>query len=744
MTRNSSRQPGWDFCVAVLVSSFLVFQVQPLISKFILPWFGGTPGVWSACMLFFQSLLFLGYAYAHFSIRYWSAGRQVAVHAVLLLVAAATLPFAPDVAWKPNGSESPIGRILGMLTMSVGLPYFVLASNSPLLQAWLRKANPEATPYRLYALSNVGSLVGLLSYPFVFEPLMTNETQAKFWSAGFGLFAVSCLWCGWRAFRATRLSEEGSGVLISVLASPTEPTVDSRTDSQRTSMTIERPKQKSEHLTPARATSDQQPDASAFRLMSPNDEPAPTWLDKSLWFGLSACASTMLLAITNQVCLDVAVIPFLWVIPLSLYLLTLILVFDHERWYPRHGFVMALAVVVTCVTLVLYQGSGLPILVQLAVHFGALFVCCMVCHGELAKLKPNPRHLTSFYLAMAAGGAAGGVGVGLLAPMIFERLLELQLGLVACAVCVLAVLYRERPYLNKYGRPIWAWTAVVVSSLGLLRSYAGETHKDELATSQNFFGVLRVLRENKHDPDHAEIQLVHGRTIHGRQFVSPEKRRWPTAYYGESSGVGLALRNSTRATNRRCGFVGLGVGTLATYGRPSDTFRYYEIDPDVLRLAREQFTFLSDSSARQEFVLGDARLMLEAEPPQAFDLLVLDAFSSDSIPVHLLTREAFAIYRRHLRDDGVIAIHVSNHHLDLEPVVRRLAEEMHWPAAKIISSVNADLAQYEAHWMLLSRNASFWETPEISSAMGDTLTHKAPPTSPLWTDQFSNLLDVLK
>lgn len=735
MTRNSSQQPGWDFCVAVLVSSFLVFQVQPLISKFILPWFGGTPGVWSACMLFFQSLLFLGYAYAHFSIRSWSAGRQVAVHAVLLIVAAATLPIAPDVAWKPNGSEPPIGRILGLLTMSVGLPYFVLASNSPLLQAWLRKANPDATPYRLYALSNVGSLVGLLSYPFVFEPLMTNETQAKFWSAGFGLFAVSCLWCGWRAFRASRLSEVGSGVLISVLASPTEPTVDRRTVSLWSSMTIEGPKQKSEHLPPPRVQS---------AACVTTDEPSPTWLDKSLWFGLSACASTMLLAITNQVCLDVAVIPFLWVIPLSLYLLTLILVFDHERWYPRHGFVMALAVVVTCVTLVLFQGSGLPILVQLAVHFGALFVCCMVCHGELAKLKPNPRHLTSFYLAMAAGGAAGGIGVSLLAPLVFERLMELQLGLVACAACVLAVLYRERSYLNKYGRPIWAWTAVVVSSLGLLRSYAGETHKDELATSRNFFGVLRVLRENKHDPDRAEIQLVHGRTIHGRQFVSPEKRRWPTAYYGESSGVGLALQHCRRESTCRCGFVGLGVGTLATYARPGDTFRYYEIDPDVLRLAREQFTFLSDSAATQEFVLGDARLMLEAEPSQAFDLLVLDAFSSDSIPVHLLTREAFAIYRRHMRDDGVIAIHVSNHHLDLEPVVRRLAEEMNWSAAKIISPVNPELAQYESHWMLLSGNETFWKRPEIASAMGDSLAHKAPPASPLWTDQFSNLLDVLK
>ncbi len=253
-----------------------------------------------------------------------------------------------------------------------------------------------------------------------------------------------------------------------------------------------------------------------------------------------------------------------------------------------------------------------------------------------------------------------------------------------------------------------------------------------------------MLRENKHDPDHAEIQLVHGRTIHGRQFASPEKRRWPTAYYGESSGVGLALRNCPSATNRRCGFVGLGVGTLATYGQPSDTFRYYEIDPDVLRLAREQFTFLSDSAARQEFVLGDARLMLDAESPQAFDLLVLDAFSSDSIPVHLLTREAFAIYRRHIKDDGVIAIHVSNHHLDLEPVVRRLAEEMNWPAAKIISPMNADLAQFEAHWMLLSRNESFWKTPSIASATHDTLSQKAPQSSPLWTDQFSNLLDVLK
>lgn len=699
MSRNSARQPGWDFCLAVLVSAFLVFQVQPLISKFILPWFGGTPGVWSACMLFFQSLLFLGYAYAHFSIRSLSTKQQVLAHLGLLGLAICALPIAPNAAWKPEGSESPTGRILGMLTVCVGLPYFVLAANSPLLQAWLRRAKPQATPYRLYALSNVGSLVGLLSYPFVFEPLMTTETQARFWSLGFVLFALCCAWCGWRALRIPQVA---TAFLTDVAASEN----------------------------PAEATGELQV--------------APLWFDKLLWFGLSACASTMLLAITNQVCLDVAVIPFLWVVPLSLYLLTLILVFDHERWYPRHGYVMALAVVVTCVTLVMFQGNGLPVLLQLAVHFGALFVCCMVCHGELAKLKPSPQHLTAFYLAMAAGGAAGGIGVGLLAPTFFERLLELQLGLVASAVCVLLVLTRERHYVAKYGRPVWAWTAVVVSGLGLIRSYAGETSKDELATSRNFFGVLRVLRENAAQPDRTEIQLVHGRTIHGRQLTAADKRRWPTAYYGENSGVGLTLRHYTRPGGRRCGFVGLGVGTLAVYGRPDDSFRYYEIDPDVLRLARERFTFLADCAAQQEFVLGDARLMLEAELPQAFDVLVLDAFSSDSIPVHLLTREAFDIYRRHLRNDGVMAIHISNHHLDLEPVVRRLAQEFGWPAAKVISPANPVRAQNEAHWMLLSRNGNFWQQSEIAAVTHSTLTEKAPKSAPLWSDQFSNLLDVLK
>lgn len=692
-----SRGTSGLFCSTIFLSAFLIFQVQPLISKYILPWFGGTPGVWSACLLFFQTLLFAGYAYAHFSIRRFRPKTQAIVHWSLLGIAVLCLPIIPDAGWKPVGSENPTWRILCMLATSVGIPYFVLSSTGPLLQAWFSRTQPEAVPYRLYALSNIGSMLGLVTYPFLFEPLWTTTTQAAGWSFGFLAFAIICGWCAWQASRANRTDVAA---------------VTRASESAEGSVAV--------------AT--------------------PAFVDRLLWFGLSACASVMLLAMTNQVCLDVAVIPFLWVLPLSLYLLSFILVFDHEKWYPRDTFTIALTVAVACVTVVTFRSSQMPILPQLIVDFGTLFVCCMVCHGELVKLKPQPSHLTSFYLATAAGGAAGGLFVALLAPVVFERLLELQLGLIACCVCVMLAHRRHRSGVLSSDRTMWLWCGLLVACIGLFRMMnTTEASQTEVAVSRNFYGVLRVLEERTAEPRQHFRTLVHGRTEHGRQFLAADRRRQPTTYYGETSGVGLALQNLSRSRGIRGGFVGMGVGTLATYGKPNDVFRFYEIDPDIVRLAETEFSFLRDSDARIEIVLGDARLSLEREAPQNFDLLVLDAFSSDAIPVHLLTREAMTIYRRHLRNDGVLAIHISNRFFDLRPIVTRLAEEFGFRSAVVESVSNPELSQFVAHWMLLSKNDEFWARPALQQVLRFEPTKKKPTVSvPLWTDQFSNLLSILK
>lgn len=691
-----TRRLSWIYAATSFVSALLIFQVQPLISKYILPWFGGTPGVWSVCMLFFQMLLFAGYAYAHVISRHLSSGRQFLLHLALIVLAVALLPIAPSQHWKPEGSEDPTWRILCMLAASVGLPYFILSSTGPLVQAWFSRAVPEASPYRLYSLSNTGSVLGLVTYPFVVEPLLTTETQAAVWSLGFVLFAVSCTACAW-------ITRRSSGAAT---------------------------------WKPARDTTGNLAVVPLSRV------------DRAMWFGLSACASIMLLATTNQVCLDVAVIPFLWVLPLSIYLLSFILCFGHERWYARGLFSVGLAASMAALLVLMFREKVPHIYTQLPVYFGALFFCCMVCHGELVKLKPHPQHLTSFYLASAAGGAAGGILVGLVAPYVFHRFIELHIGMLSCCLLALIAYFRDKNWVLYHGQPVWAWALLVLAWLGMakaLRSHAGEVHADELAVTRNFYGVLRVALDNVDVPDLRSRLLIHGRTLHGRQFVAKEKSSLPTTYYGPDSGVGLALKHAPRHSGLRVGVVGLGTGTLATYAQPDDDYRFYEIDPNVIQLAREHFTFLKDCAGRYDIVLGDARLSLEREPPQNFDVLVLDAFSSDAIPVHLLTREAWDIYRRHLRPDGLLAVHISNKYFDLRPVIERLSEHLGWRAVKISSKVNVQTGQRAAHWMLVTGNRLLLDTPDLRHAVAETAPAAAAArNAPLWTDSYSNLLQVLK
>lgn len=701
----SPRAGGW-YALTILISAFLIFQVQPLISKFILPWFGGTPGVWTTCLLFFQVVLFAGYAYAHASIHWLTPRKQALLHGALLFVALLLLPVCPAASWKPTGDEAPALRILGLLAATVGLPYFLLSATGPLLQAWFSLRQPGVSPYRLYALSNIGSVLGLVTYPFLFEPWLTTAAQAGWWSVGFGMFVVACVVC---AFDLVRSSTQPDASIC--LAARCSAIIDERVEAR----IAEKP---------------------AF-------EP-PTLTTRTLWFGLSACASVMLLATTNQVCLDVAVIPFLWVLPLTLYLASFILCFDRAWWYPRRTYAAALVGVVVCLTVLMQDAGDVPIVTQLVTHFTALFFCCMVCHGELVRLRPPPQHLTSFYLASSAGGAAGGLLVGVLAPLAFQQYLELHIGLVGCCVIVAAVLLGDREWREAGGQPRWIWACVLLAVMGGLRTIgaaAATSGPGERAISRNFYGVLRVIETDADDNSRAMHRMVHGRIVHGMQFLANEKRSIPTAYYGERSGVGLLLSQASMSP-RKVGMVGLGVGTLAAYGRAGDAFRFYEINPDVIHLAQQHFTYLRDSAATVDLIVGDARLSLEQEAPQQFDLLVLDAFSSDAIPAHLLTEEAFAVYLKHLRPDGVLAFHITNRHFDLEPVVRGAAERYGLQAAKIHADTVAERAQARCDWMLLAGDSSRFDHPEFRTAIDATSCSPRPPL--LWTDRFNNVVGILK
>lgn len=681
------------FAATIFLSAFLLFQVQPLISKSILPWFGGTPAVWTTCMLFFQMVLFGGYVYAHLLSEKLQPRHQVFVHLGVVLAAMAFLPIVPATAWKPDGSEEPALRIVLLLAATVGLPFFVLSTTGPLLQQWYSHTSTRTSPYRLYALSNAGSLIALVTYPFAVEPALATKMQAGAWSVGFLVFGVLCALCA------------------SQIALAKQPV--------------------------------KRQAASAGDAM-PGDGRTPDVLTKWLWFGLAMTASVMLLATTNQVCMDVASVPFLWVAPLTLYLLSFILCFDSERWYSRRVCFPGLAVSIAGVFWLLYKGGGASLVAQIGIYFAALFFAAMVCHGELVRLKPSPRDLTRFYLAVAAGGAAGGLFVAVVASHLFATFFEFQIGLVATCVLPAFVVIREKlpqQPATRNRRTPWMVTAAIACVIALpaamKRDAAGGN--DEVAVSRNFYGVLRVVETDRQDPSRHRFSMLHGRIVHGSQFAAPEKRSMPTAYYGQDSGVGLVLADRATRGSMHVGTVGLGVGTIAAYGQAGDRYRFYEINDDVIRLAEEHFTFLRDCPAEQEIVLGDARLSLEREAPQDFDVLVLDAFSGDAIPVHLLTVEAGEIYRRHLKPDGVLAIHISNMHFDLRPVVTALAE--HLGMATVCTQTEGDPANgtETSRWMLLTPDPHVLQNEsiaELSIPLGDSRI--------LFTDDDSNLFEILR
>ena len=700
--RNQNRHGAFAlFLLTVFTSAFLLFQVQPLISKYILPWFGGSPAVWTTCMLFFQLMLFGGYVYAHLLVARLSPRWQAVTHIVLLIAALSFLPISPSDVWKPADAENPALRIMALLTSTVGLPYFILSATGPLLQGWFLQAVPGRSPYRLYALSNIGSLLALLTYPFVFEPGFTTQIQAQLWSGTFVIFAVVCSGC------AVLMARRSGAAELKVFPGDDET---------------------------GRNESD--------TAVSPSeDSRRPEFGQMLLWFALAAVPSTLLLATTNQVCADIASVPFLWVLPLSLYLLSFILCFDSDRWYNRQlfGFSLSIFVVASCFLLwdsALSWQMAPWIAVQAAIFFGLLFCSCMVCHGELVRLKPDPKYLTVFYLSISAGGALGGIFVGMIAPVVFDTLLELHIGIVAGCLLLLAVMYRDESSSLYRGRVPAAWATMIVGVVVLgwtLNAHANRVTRNSISVARNFYGSLRVegFRES--------FVLKHGQIRHGHQFRDAERRKLPTSYYGYNSGCGLVLKQHLPDQPMRVGVIGLGAGTLATYSRPGDYYRLYEINPQVVDMAREFFTYLTEAEGRLETVIADGRIALEREEPQHFDVLVLDAFSGDAIPTHLLTRECGKLYLKHLNDDGILAVHVTNRHVNLKPVCNGLAKEFGLSSVAVISEREPDLGTSQATWVLLSRSDK--ALSEID--FGHSVSLPLGEESILWTDHFSNLLSVM-
>jgi spermidine synthase len=711
------------FAAAILASAFLLFIVQPMVAKSILPWFGGTPGVWSACLAFYQTMLFVGYAYAHALIRYASARAQLVIHLALVVGALLALPVLPAGEWQPDGTRDPLRDILGMLGANVALPFLVLSATGPLVQSWFARRHPGRSPYPLYALSNAGSLLALIAYPFFIEPRWTLGTSSRGWSIAFGVCSVAVLAC---AMLATRSAAAAASMR------------------DRTGA-----------------------------IDPPRSDP-PRALVHAGWMLLPGCAVVLLMGVTNKVCLDVASVPFLWILPLAAYLLTFILSFSSERTYRRGAWVAvsALALLATSGQRLWSPLLGDPaggslssVSFQIPAWCGLLFATCMILHGELYRLRPSPDRLTSFYLYVSAGGAAGGLFVGLAAPVWFDDYYELPLGLAGTIVLLQAARaldprsgFRLRGAGGGRSAIELAVTAGVVLAVvvGTLHRFEGLIHRE-----RSFFGVLRVVERGQGDD--VQRQLASGSTVHGVQYTAAGYTAVPTTYYGRGTAMGLWLGGRPVGDTAHIGIIGLGVGTLAAYGQAGDRLRYYEIDPSVVGMARDDgyFSYLAESRAEVEVVEGDARLSLADEQSArkhgGFDALVLDAFNSDAIPVHLLTREAFELYAAALGPEGLLFVHASNRHFDLMPLIARQGFEVGLESLYVESAHAPAVQSHRALWVVLSRE------PERLHALSSKLRRRASAlglardhllfTRPLrdelaslrvWTDDYSDLFGALR
>lgn len=692
----------------VFLSAFLLFLVEPMAAKRLLPMLGGSSAVWVTCLVFFQATLLLGYLYAHWMVRH---GR-VRLHLALLSAALAALALRGlpkglagsmgiELHFNLSASDYPVSTIFAMLAASIGLPFLVLGSTSPLLQVWWARREGGAVPYRLFALSNVGSLLALVVYPLLVEPYMTLAIQRDCWAAAFAVYAAMCGWLAIGEGKATLVSETHSAAPHLVKEIP-------------------------------------QPAASDRRQM---------WM----WFLLPMGAAMQLTSVTSHLSQDIAAIPLLWILPLATYLVTFILAFEMPGLYRRWAVARMLVVMLASLGYALSRlDTRLPVGLAVLFYMAEIFVACWFCHAEVYRLRPNTaERSTVFYLLVAAGGVAGTLFVGIVSPLIFRANYDLAIAFVVTAVLAAIVTWSDGPA----QRILWSTGSVLLLALSVLLHI--EYGRHALMGARNFYGSLRVTESDSDDQSAARGAnangsastgtgpvrvLMNGRIRHGMQMMDSDRRRTPTTYYGQDTGAGVALRYCCESRARNVGVIGLGAGTMAAYGRPGDRFRFYEINPLVEPIARNLFTYLSDSPAAISIVNGDGRASLNREPPQAFDVLVVDAFSGDAIPLHLLTIEAMEVYRKHLARSGVIAFHVSNSYVNLAPEIARLAEAERMQARVVESFAVPAEGEYRATWVLVTSDCEFFQKPGVDAAT-TLIPHQ---NLRLWTDNYSSLLPVLQ
>jgi hypothetical protein len=680
-----------SFQLAIALSAFLLFLVQPIIAKQILPWFGGSASVWNTCLFFFQFLLLLGYVYAHALTRWATVGQQAFIHVGLLALSLVSLPVIPSPAWKSDEGE-PALRILLLLSTTVGLPYFLLATTSPLLQAWYFRL--RATPYRLFALSNAASLAGLLTYPFILEPKLATTTQATLWSAGFVVFVIIC-------------------AVVAILS----------------------------------AGESTKPPTSIATKSTDNAAP-PTVAERVSWMILAGLGSLALVSVTSFVARNIVSMPLIWVVPLAIYLITFVMAFGRGRYqgWP----VAAPALILGLVMADSYQNEAwISMMWSLPVFMAGLFCICLYCHGELAASKPDPIYLTTFYILVALGGALGSLAGSVLAPLVLSGDFEMPITLTAIA----AMFAWQRRHDVMMSRALALGLAVVIMAISVGK-IGYEINRSRILT-RNFYSALRIVDFGS--PPNAWRRMEHGGIEHGSQYLDRARRREPISYYSRSSGVALALarqRQFSPSGHLAVGIVGLGAGAIAAYGEPGDRFRFYEINPQVLTLARTEFTYLSDSQANVSVALGDARLVLEREAPQAYDALVVDAFSGDAIPIHLLTREAVQVYRNHLTPSGVLLFHISNRFVDLQPALARLAVEERLNARYVYDDPDGNTGDDSENgaeeedtplsvstWVLMAADKSWMTAPGL---LDRAEALEPPQPGPAWTDDFNNILSAIR
>jgi hypothetical protein len=727
------------FSAAALTSAFLLFWVEPLFAKLVLPLLGGSPAVWNTCLMFFQAMLLLGYLYAHVSSRYLDSRKQALTHVGLLALALLTLPVAIPGGWTPPASGNVIPWLLLLLSIAVGAPFIVLAATAPLLQRWMSNLDHPAArnPYMLYAASNAGSLLGLLAFPFVMEPNLRLGDQSRLWSVGYAVALLLVGTCAWVVRKRSR------SVAPEALAT-------------------------SEESEPAQA---------------------PTWLHRARWLALSFVPSSLLLGVTTYLSTDVAAVPLLWVVPLALYLTTFIIVFARQSREPMRVAAVVHSLIVLTLTMLVFWDVDLDLGQEYLLHLAMFTVTAFVLHGELAARRPAPAHLTEFYLWMALGGALGGAFNALAAPLLFDSIREYMLMVVlACFLrpswrtrleefltpggtpatfsglipaLLLAIFWRDvenRELLGVSAKVILSVAAavmVLVMSSNTLRfgvgiaaiTIVGESMVQRplraLFTDRSFFGAYRVERTS--GPANF---LTHGTTIHGAQFLDSTRRRKPVTYYHPNGPVGQLFAGFWHGLpNNRIGAVGLGAGSVICYSKPGEEWTFFEIDPLVERISRnpKYFTYLKDCGKVQpKVVIGDARVTLARQPEKHFGLLMIDAFSSDAIPVHLLTREAFRVYKRVLHERGLLFVHISNQRLDLEPVVAALAAD-----AGMVARLNdyaphkdgdTDL-DYSADWVVLARRIEDLG-PLAKDERWQPLKRRG--LSRPWTDDYSDILSIVQ